>query len=161
MAQLTYRNTMDLPFAGVIYDLAPATIESKVSAEASAEIPFGHAVKNDGTTETGVLLCTAQADDIEGIVVHSHRYDRLNELGTIGIKPKCQVGIMRKGRIWVAVGTTIAMGNRGFWNFTTGKWVLAAVAGQTIDATGRTYFRTLYTGSNGIAVIEVDFTNKP
>lgn len=161
MAQTAYLLTMALPFPGVIYDISPRLIESGVSAESSAEIPFGAGIKSDGVTESGVLLCTANTDVLRGIVIHSHAYDRINELGTVGIKPKVKVGVMRKGRIWVAVNASVTMVSRGFWNFSTGFWTPTAAAPNTIDATNQSVFRTLYTGSNGVAVIDVDFTNKP
>lgn len=161
MPQTSYTNTLiGTPWAGMLYDLSPSIIESCVSAEASAEIPFGGGVKSDGTAQ-GMVLCTANTDVLQGIVVHSHNYDRDIELGTVGIRPKCRLSIMRKGRIWVAVNNALTLINRGYWNFTTSRWAPAAAAPNTIDASKQTIFRTIYTGSDGLAVIECDFTNIP
>lgn len=158
MPQLTYATVLTPGIAGQIYDISPNTIESKVNAEGSAELAFGWPVRGD-TTEQNALKITADTHLAQGIIVHSHAYDVDRQLGTVGIKPKNKVAIMRKGRIWVLSGGAIAMNAPLFFQITTQLFVAAAVMGDTIDLRAQVVCR-VPVGGAGLFVVEVDFTNR-
>ncbi len=73
---------------------------SRVSEEASAEIPFGRMLKA-GSTDPQVLLPTATSDLFAGVSVFNHAYAKPNELGDTGLKPMVAFNILNKGRLWV------------------------------------------------------------
>lgn len=105
------------PFPGVLADASYVKhTDSCVSAEASAEIPFGVAVVRDGTNkDTGVKLphtsAAASAPLFRGVTVHSHSYARGSELGDNGLKPKVTVLVLQRGRIWVLPEEAVAPGD--------------------------------------------------
>ena len=69
------------------------------------------------------------------------------------------VNVLRKGRIRVKAGGTIADGDRLYYQTSTGKWVNAAVALDTINMTSQVLART--SGAlNELITAEVDMTNK-
>ena len=87
------------------------------------------------------------------------RLDAVEELGTSGIKAYVMVNVLRKGRIRVKAGGTIADGDRLYYQTSTGKWVNAAVALDTINMTAQVLART--SGAlNELITAEVDMTNK-
>ena len=113
MAITDYSLTMTPAIAGQLADLAQADIRSFVTSEASAEIPFGFAVVQ-GSGEKDALLPAAGSDVFVGVLVHSHAYDPENDLGTTGVKADRELNIMNKGRVWVVVGETVAVNDRGY-----------------------------------------------
>jgi hypothetical protein len=150
-------------YAGML-DGSDHNFASGFSEEASAEIPFGVAVAR-GTADDGVKLPAASTAKIRGVVVHSHAYDKDQELGDTGIKPKCQISVGRRGRFLVTVEEAVIPGDRAFIRYATGDggsqkgaWRKSAVAGETIDVTAEAEFQTTASAA-GLAVVEVDFTN--
>lgn len=156
--------------------LADATIvkhaDTMVQGEASAEIPFGVAVAietspgTDGTPGKATLV-NAAADKIAGVVLHHHAYDSRTELGTTGLKPKTLLSVLRKGRVWVKTETAVVDGDRAHIRYAAGAggtqlgaFRNATVVSETIDATAQAVFRST-AAAGELAILEVDFTNKP
>lgn len=161
MPQTDYSTTRPVAIEGALVDIANNTIESRVSTD-PADIPFGKPVKAE-TVASGVdkacLLAVASTDTVMGLAVHSNAYAK-EEFGTTGLKAGSMVSVLRQGRIWVKAGVTVADGQRAFYQTSTKKWVIAAVALDTIDMTGQCVFR-----SSGVldqlVQLEVDMVNKP
>lgn len=160
MPQTIYRTLMPTAIEGAIADDGAIDVESRVNSGVS-EIPFGRPVKAE-TIAAGVdkacLLAAASTDVPIGIAAHSHSY-AVEELGTSGLKTYAMVNVLRKGRIRVKAGVTIADGQRLYYQTSTGKWVVAAVALDTIDMTAQVIARSSGV-LNDLIVAEVDMTNK-
>lgn len=161
MPQTVYRTALQVAIEGMIADSGVTDVESRVHTGVS-EIPFGRPVKAE-TVATGVdkgcILCTASTDVPIGIAAHSHSY-AAEELGTSGLKAGAMVNVLRQGRIRVKIGGTVADGTRLYYQTSTGKYVGAAVALDTIDMTGQLIARTSGV-LNDLIVAEIDMTNKP
>lgn len=160
MPQTTYRTVMPVGIEGAIADDGPAVdIESRVSSLSNAtEIPFGRPVASViGSSAKACVLCTSYTDIPIGIAAHSHSY-AAEELGTAGIKSGATVNVLRHGRVLLKAGGSIADGQRLYYQTSTGKWVTAAVAADTINMTGQVIAR-----SNGVlndlVISEVDMSN--
>ena len=161
MPQTTYRTVMPTGIEGAIADDGPAVdIESRVSSTATAtEIPFGRPVASVSGLEAKVcVLCTDYNYTPIGIAVHSHSY-AAEELGTSGIKSGSMVNVLRQGRIRVKAGGSIADGQRLHYQTSTGKWVTASVAADTIDMTAQVIARSSGV-LNDLIIAEVDMSNK-
>lgn len=160
MPQTTYRTVMPVAIEGAIADDGAIDVESRVNTGVS-EIPFGRPVKAE-TVATGVdkgcILCTASTESPIGIAAHSHAYV-VEELGMSGMKAGAMVNVLRKGRIRVKAGVTIADGQRLYYQTSTGKWVVAAVALDTIDMTAQVIARSSGV-LNDLIIAEVDMSNK-
>lgn len=165
--QTTYATSMTARVEGQRADRGDADVCTMYNSEASAEVPFGRAVKFGSTTdETSALLPTAETDIIAGIVMFSTEYAPGLDLGDDGILPDRPMQIMRKGRIIVRLEDAVTIGQRG--------WVRAVAAGaeliggilpaddgtDTIDCTNQIVF--LESGAtDDLVMVEVDFTNRP
>ena len=105
------------------------------------------------------IIAAASTDTVMGIAVYSNAYAK-EEFGTTGLKAGSMISVLRSGRILVKAGVTVADGQRAYYQTSTKKWVIAAVALDTIDMTGQAVFR-----SSGIldqlVQLEVEMTNKP
>jgi hypothetical protein len=96
-------------FAGMMADIMRGMVkDTMLNGEASAEIAFGKfVVENTAMNTSGTpalaKLPAAGGDDFAGggVVLHSHDYDKRLDLGDTGIKPKRQMTVMKKGRVWV------------------------------------------------------------
>lgn len=167
MSQTSYSKTIGQPFPGMLADISESVIETFANGEATDEIGFGFAVKQKAGvgTDDQAVLPTAQADEVVGVICHTHALatgGNLPELGTVGIKPKVPMNTMRKGRLWVQIadGVTVAKGDRAHYNWLLKTWRNSASGTDTIDCTKQAAFRSTST-SGGVAILEVDFTNKP
>lgn len=149
-------------FAGQLGDTSQMNdAKSYVNAEASAEMPFGILVVQ-GTLEQDALIPAAQANLAVGILMHSHAYQKDNELGTSGLKADVVFSALTRGRIWVTVdeAVTIAgavrvrMSGAGAGTFRT-----AASAGVTKLITSSARFLTATAGA-GVALLEIDINNR-
>ncbi len=157
MPQTTYRTVMPVAIEGAIADDGAIDIESRVSSvSAVIEIPFGRPVAL--VSGSACVLCTGYLDTPIGIAAHSHSY-AAEELGTSGIKAGSKVNVLRHGRIRVKAGGSIADGERLHYQTSTGKWVTAAVATDTIDMTGQVIARSAGV-LNDLVIAEVDMSNK-
>jgi hypothetical protein len=161
MAITDYSTTMTASIAGQLADLGVADIRSFFNEEASAEIPFGYAVVQ-GTAEKGALLPSTSDDAFVGIVAHSHAYDPTDDLGTTGIKADRELNIVNKGRVWVVVGETVAVGDRGYVDYVTapGRILKADVTDETLETSAQIKFLTAATGAGSLALAEIDVMNK-
>src|SRR5262245_5752386 len=106
--QTSYSREMTIAIAGMIADAhLNHSIDTKVSAEASAEIPFGVFIvkKATGGDLTAVLPATNATLPIAGLVLYSVDYSKGDngELGDTGLKPEALLNVMRRGRAYVAV----------------------------------------------------------
>lgn len=167
MSQTAVTVNMDAAFPGMLADISKKVVESYVSGESSAEIPFGSATKQKpGAAFTNsALLPVLQADTCNGILLHSHMYSvggNLPELGSVGVKPKAPLNILRQGRVYVRLqtGESVVKGDRAFWHIVDQAWRNSADGTDTVDLTAQCEFRST-TGSGGVAILEVDFVNLP
>lgn len=164
--QTSYGTSRTKAIEGALADNGPHDIIPLYNEEASASIAFGRAVKQ-GTTDDGALLPAAETDKIVGITVHSDQY-AAEELDSTGMKADAVMSVLRKGRIWAMARTAVTPGDR--------LWVRAVSSGtgfetlggledaddstDTIDCTAQGVWRS--TAAQGaLAILEVDFTNKP
>lgn len=157
-------------FIGMLGDTSYAkNVESYVNQEASAEIAWGFMVKQ-GSTDTSAILLTAatDVDKLVGIVAYSQAYDKPNELGDWGLKPKVTLGVLKKGQIWVPVDEAVTPASpvrvrnttNGGANGTLlgpGSFRTTASATHTILCSSFMRFKTTTTGA-GIALVEFDMT---
>ena len=156
-------------FAGMLADAPyPPDVATMRNDEASAEIAFGRAVKFGSTTDRqSAKLPDSENAVIAGIAVHGHHYSPDMDLGTVGLKPTTVFGALRRGRIWVVSEDGNNVGDRG--------WVRGVAAGDpeflggianaddstdTVNTTNQIVFLTSATAGQ-LAIVEVDFTNKP
>jgi hypothetical protein len=168
MAQTSISASQAAAFAGLLVDTNDPgnVIESFISEEASAEIPFGVAVAQ-GTADNGCKLPDTNTDFIRGIVVHHYAYEPGTQLGTTGIVAGEPVSVLRRGRIWVAPETASTPGERIYVRYTAGAGGSqlgalrdAAVGGETIDATKQAEIRTTAAAA-GLVQLDVDFITAP
>lgn len=170
--QTTVAAKMTIAYPGLISDAAHnKDVASAVSEEASAEIAFGRMVKK-GTADSGALIPTANTNRMLGVVVHSHAYEKDQELGDTGLKPKITMGVMRHGRIFVEVDEDVtptdAVRLRCDTNGGTvpGVFCKSASAGHTLNLSPLAAWVSssfAYTPPGGsatkVAELELDITN--
>jgi hypothetical protein len=144
--------------AGQVADLCPLNdVMSYVSAEASAEIPFGRMLVQ-GTGDKDAKLMAAQADAMIGISVFSQAYNRDNEIGATGVKPKMTLGVMTRGRIWVQVTADVTPASVVRVHKTGGTFQDDSSAGNTVVLKNARYLTT--TLANGLALLEFDILGR-
>lgn len=161
MAQLTYGSTMTPGFAGMKADLAPDYVRSYVSAEATAEIPFGVALAQ-GASDDACILPTGAGVAWVGVALHSNHYDPTYDLGLVGIKPKKTIGVLTKGTVWVTVENAVTVNSRVFVRHTAGAGGTqkGAFRGDADTATALEMRGCRYltaAAGGGVALVEVDF----
>ena len=107
----TYKTGRGLP--GGIYDMHHYPVDSRFNEEKNGVLRFGVGVVPGTLPGSNIKLPTADstAADFEGVVVNG--FDRQQDLeGKVTILNNQNVGVMRRGRIWVRVveGATPAYG---------------------------------------------------
>lgn len=166
MPQTTVETTMPIGVAGQLADLwteQNGDIISVISEEASAEIPFGVAVRQ-GTADDGALLFTATSQVPLGVVVFAHHFAKPDELGDTGLKPKVVFGVLRRGRIIVfpeeAVTPASEVRIRAVAAGAEVKGAFRATADSTdcIDITPFAKWRSS-ADANEPAILEIDLSN--
>lgn len=140
------QSTVDLAqqpiFAGVVDDNPNNLIRSYVNGEASTSIPFGVLVIDDTTADDeSVLAVDDGTNQPRGIVVHSDRYAKPNELDSVGLTPGTSIGVLMNGIISVDVedGVTALNNAVRVRHAGTGKnggFRVAAVANETVPLNG-------------------------
>lgn len=155
-------------FAGMLADAKDVEVDSFVSEEASAEIPFGVMVQQ-GTADNGALkLATSSASmagKLVGVVVHSHAYAKDTELGSTGLKPKTTLKVLTRGRIWVQVEEAVTpLSPVKVRAVATGGEVAGAFR-DTADSTDcvdiSKFARYLTTaGAAGFAILDLDMSGR-
>lgn len=161
MSQTSVPANLTAAYSGMLADMGDNYVESKVSEESSAEMPFG-VMLAEGSAVTGALLPAAADDALCGVLLHSHAYAKDTELGSTGVKPKASLSVMRKGYVWVAVEGAVTRGNvayvrhtsDGASNTQTGKFRGDSDSDKAVEARGCIY-RTSTSGA-GFAIVEVD-----
>ena len=108
----TYKTGRGLP--GGIYDMYHYPVDSRFNEEKNGVLRFGVGVVPGTLPGSNIALPTAEskAADFEGVVVNG--FDRQQDLeGKVFILNNQNVGVMRRGRIWVRVaeGATPAYGD--------------------------------------------------
>lgn len=168
--QTTVKDFLSRPFPGVVADTSfNLHTESKVSAEASAEIPFGVAVIRDDTDkDDGVVLPTTSsavsAPRFAGVVQHTHAMDKPNELGAAGITPKSTVLVMTEGRIWVLPEEAVTPGDAVRFRAVVAGMEQAGAFRTTADGTDCVNISNLARWVRGgdsttPAILEIDMSN--
>lgn len=135
--------------------------DTKVSEEASAEIPFGVAVRR-GTADDGMLLMSANTQKPCGILICDGPFAKDNELGDTGLKPKVVGDVVVRGRVYVWAESAMNVGdavhvrvtaNGG--NTQTGTFLPLKDTNKTIDISA--FARVVQSGdATNPPVIEVD-----
>lgn len=168
--QTTYGLNPAIGTPGMLADGAPNDTITMINKEASAAMTFGRAVKFEGSTDDkGALLPAAETDKIAGILIRSLAYapSELDTTGTItAVKPNAVLNVLRRGRVYAVCEDGCVPGDR--------LWVRAVAGGDPeflgglnsaddgtdmVDCTAQgSWLTTAVAG--GIAVLEVDFTNK-
>lgn len=164
--QSTYNFAPGTAYAGLV--VRADLVEARENAEASAEIPFGYAVKQHASNVNGAVLPTVETDVVLGIVCRDHVYSKDIELGSVGLKPGTIMSVLRKGAIWVLAEDATTFGGRGWVRCTTGGTAEELVGGitsadegtETIDCTGQIQFQAAV-AAQALVLVEVDFTREP
>lgn len=185
MSQLSYADTPAVAFAGMLGDGTRHVIETRISVEASASIPFGAFVVSDtadGAGDAGAKMPSASSGQaFFGPVVHSFDYAPQwtdlqgvthGDLTSTGLAPKAKLNTLVKGRIWVLAETACAPGDPVWVRYTTdggspawtqqGQVGNATGTGRTIDMSAKARFLTTLAapaqGAVGLVLLEVDMT---
>lgn len=161
-------------FAGMLSDSRiEKHAETYVQGEASAGIAFGVAVAEGdastvaGTPDDAINLVDANSK-VAGVVIHSHNFDRLNQLNTDGtVKPTNLISVLKKGQILMPFeGTTCTKGAIAYvrhtangGNTTIGGVAAGAGTGLTLQR-GFTFGETLAAANaDGCVLVDVDISN--
>lgn len=163
MSQTTVASGQSQVFAGVLGDNSPNYVRSYVNEEASLSLAFGDAVVQG--TDDGDALKMVAGGLIAGVIVHSHRYAKDNELDSVGLTPNTTMALLRKGTIWVVPEDDVspgdpvrvrhtATGNERFGAFMT------AADGTDTGIIGNAEWLTSASGGSP-ALLEIDLTGEP
>jgi len=173
--QTTYSAAPPIAFAGMLADIAGNDVVCFKNKESTASMPFGYAVCFEGSTDDkGALNPDATTDKICGITLHSHAYaDSALGLGTAGagtavkgVLPGNTTNVIRKGRVWVIAEEAVVPGDRLFIRVVAagaeveGALRKSADASDCIDSSSQGVWLST-ASAGGVALLEVDFTNKP
>lgn len=154
-----------LGFPGMISDASDSDdIRSYVSAEASAEVPFGQMVKQGATDRAFLRLTSGTTQAILGVLVQSQGRAKPTELGTTGLKPKMTGGIMRRGRCWVTIDENVTPASPVRVRVTdtggtAGTFRTSSSAGNTVLISSWARFTGTFTAAGGVAELELDALN--
>lgn len=146
---------------------------SRVSTEATAQIPFGTVVAEDASNYgVGATAAKAQASVPLGILPQSDAYQKGFELatiadanGNIGLLPGTNMTIKRRGRLWVQIEEDVTPANVVKYRVNAvgagvgpGSFRKTASAGNTVDISKFAKWCGSYTAANGFGLLEFDFT---
>ena len=165
-AQTDYSETMAIGHAGMVDPQSNPQVKTMRNDEASAEVRFGVAIKYDDRTNdaTSAALLTATSEIVPGIVMHSHAYDSVVDLGDDGVLPTKVLNILRQGRILVLAEEAVDVGDPLFvravavGNELKGGLRMSADSTDCIDMTGRGQWDSK-AGAGELAWLRVDFLN--
>lgn len=190
MSQTTVSSSgQSIAVAGQLADSEDSyDIVSGFNGEAVSQIPFGFGLRVDPSANPSgdrFLLPTGFSTlggDIAGINVFNFNHMKITgpdsagtyagDLGPTGLMPKAGMQVIREGRIFVPVQDNVRPGDRAYCvgiatgGVAAGLWAGSGYgASYHIDCTRQGVFRTgTYTAADGVtkvAILEVDFTNKP
>jgi hypothetical protein len=165
--QTSYDLTLTEAIEGQLADNGEHDVAALYNEEASASIAFGRGVRQ-GANDNGALLPSLETQEIIGVTLHANQYTKDSasaQLDATGMRPDVVMNVLRKGRVWVRVRTGATKGQRAFCRCTAapgsvGQWENADDGTETIDCTGQAVFRSS-AAADGLAILEVDFTNEP
>lgn len=102
--QTTYGFATGKGIAGGIYDMYHYPIDSRFNEEENGVLRFGMGVVRGSLPGSNVALPTSasKAADFEGVIVNGFTNQHDLE-GVVSIMNNQNIGVMRKGRIWVAL----------------------------------------------------------
>lgn len=165
--QTTYSDSPEVGLAGQIYDGHQHEAITMRNNEAADEMPFGAAVIFEGgTDDKGALLPDDVADVVAGLVIRSHAYSPDTGIGDVGVKPGQTIGVMRRGFMLAICEDGCSPGDRlhvraiQTVDEQIGGLRASADGVNTIDATNQGVWLTT-AAAGGLAVLQVDFLNKP
>lgn len=152
-----------IAIAGQLADNGFKFVESRISTEASAEIPFGTMVTWGTSKDTDALKlntsAAAMVGKLAGVVVFEQAYAKDTELGTTGLKPGATLNLLRRGRIYVLPEESVAPGDavrvRAAGTGTIGAFRKTSDTGNTLDCSK--FAQWVTSGSSTVpAVLEID-----
>jgi len=154
---------MAIGFPGQGFGLDRCLVDSFVNEEASAEIPFGVAVKGGTNPENQCKLLTAITDKLLGITVRSDSYQKGHELGDTGLKPGVVCRVARKGELLVTVEEAVTPASRVYVRAVVAGAEVAGAFRDTTDASDlidvSAYCRFMGTTTGaGVVRLAFDFT---
>lgn len=143
-------------FAGMLYDLNPRTVDSRIAEEA---LPFGIAVDQGTNSETECALCdgSSTASSILGISLRTHALQASDQSDDLAYSAQEMANVMRKGRCWVVTEEAVAVGDDVYVRITAsgaeqaGAFRNDADGGDAIQLTNAKWIK----GGNGLAVLEL------
>lgn len=167
MPQTTVTTTFAAAFPGMLGDGSLVKdAMSFLNGEASAEIPFGYAVVQ-GSADNEAVLPAAGTDGLKllGVVLHSHYYQKDNELGTSGIKPDVAMAVLGKGRVWVKIDENVTPASAVRVRHTAagdgkGSFRASASAGATFDCSKFARWIGTHLAATGYGLLEIDVTGR-
>jgi len=162
MSQTLVRQALRLAVPGSLFDIGFHDIVSK---SAEGIIKFGHGVVPGTDPETQIKTPSAAIVDFMGVAGRDNKEQQfVPTLGVNEYDDEDTVGIVQKGRIWVAIAEDVAIADAVQLWFDAGVGVVGAVAGEfgvTVDAAdndpitgGARWFRGGL-AADGIAVLQV------
>lgn len=166
--QTSYSQDYTQGYAGQKVGNGSFDVEPMRNGEASAEMPFGIAVKHDSTTDErdAALFTAVTGEALAGIILHSHSYDVDNQLGDDGVLPGYEIMVARRGRVLVPCVDGCNVGDPLFIRAVAsgaeqaGELRASADASDCIDMSGYAQWRTS-AAAGGLAELEFDFTGFP
>lgn len=109
MAQTKYNYAPSRGIAGGIFDSFHYPVDSRWNDEENGKLSFGIGVVRGSIEGTNIALPTEASVpiDFEGVIVNG--FDRQMDLeGNLSILNNQNVGVMRKGKIWVKIDSNAA-----------------------------------------------------
>lgn len=159
------QSTIDMQSAqairsGLIQSAYPGEPRSYVNAESTAEIPFGVLVVQATDEDESAKLPDGTGDVPYGVVCFSHAYARGTELGSTGLTPKTEMGVLGHGTIWVATEDAVDPGDavrvRTSGTGQLGAFRAAQDTTNTAVLTGARWLTS--TSGAGVALLELNMT---
>jgi hypothetical protein len=164
MSQTSIPSALGIGIEGALADMADYQTTTGFQAEASAEIPMGVMLAK-GSGDRSVILVAAANAKLVGILMHDHSIAGSALTGTTGVKPKCPVSVLRKGRVYVKVEENVVAYDRAHVRYAAGAggtqlgaFRKSSVANETIDISAQAQYLTS-ASAGGLAVLEIDLTN--
>lgn len=166
MPQTSVSDNPSVAYPGMLGDSGNKSVDSFINGEASAEIPFGTLV-SQGTLDNEALIPAASGDGVKavGVVLHSHAYNKDNELGTSGLKPEVTMNVLNKGRVWVVIDENVTPASAVRARYTAvgggkGSFRASASAGNTVDLSKCARWIGTHLAATGYGLLEIDLTNR-
>lgn len=173
MAQTSYAEQAQ-GFAGMMGDMSEGhSAQTMLNGEASSEIGFGKFVVQyagqvagpasaGGGTPALAKLPASAGDDFGGggVVLQAHDYDKRLDLGTTGVLPKRQLGVLRKGKVWVHCEEAMALTSKVFVRYTTNGALVPGDIRTDADTSKALQIKACRviqaTAGAGLCLIEID-----